>query len=72
MKIASSNIATADYDRNTRVLTMTFINRPFWKYEYQRVPIRVWTDFLRSESKGQYFSGAIRNIYRYKRIIIRN
>nr|DAX61512.1 MAG TPA: KTSC domain [Caudoviricetes sp.] len=67
MQIVSSNIRTADYDRRTRTLSMTFINRPNWHYEFFNVPIRIWTNFLRAESKGQYFSTYIRDGYQYRR-----
>lgn len=69
MQIVSSNIKTADYDRIKRELKMTFINRPRWVYTYYNVPSRIWVEFVRSQSKGQYFSEIIRNSYRYNRII---
>lgn len=69
MNISSSNIRTADYDRKSRTLTMVFINRPRWVYTYYNVPSTVWTRFLQSNSKGQYFSAAIRDIYQYSRTI---
>lgn len=69
MQIVSSNIKTADYNRTKKELTMTFINRPRWVYTYYNVPPTVWTRFLQSNSKGQYFSAAIRDIYQYSRTI---
>lgn len=67
MKIVSSNIRTADYDGSIRVLTLTFINRPMWVYKYLNVPPNIWVEFVRSESKGQYFSQIIREKYNYTR-----
>lgn len=69
MRIISSNIKTADYDRKKRELRMTFVNRPRWLYTYYKVPIRIWVEFVRSQSKGQYFSQIIREKYRYSRIV---
>lgn len=69
MNIVSSNIKTADYDRNKRELVLTFINRPRWMYIYYNVPPNIWTEFVRSQSKGQYFSAIIRDAYRYSRIV---
>ena len=69
MRIVSSNIRTADYDRVKRELVMTFINRPRWIYIYYNVPSRIWVEFVKSASKGQYFSDIIRNSYRYSRIV---
>lgn len=65
MQIVSSNIKTADYDRTKRELKMTFINRPRWRYTYYKVSPRIWVEFVRSQSKGQYFSDIIRDHYMY-------
>ena len=70
MQIVSSNIKTADYDRQKRQLKMTFVNRPRWIYIYLNVSSRIWTEFVRSQSKGQYFSQIIRDSYNYKRIVV--
>ena len=67
MQVVSSNIRTADYDRKKRELYLTFINRPNWLYTYYRVPPRIWVEFVRSNSKGQYFSQIIRETYKYTR-----
>lgn len=69
MQIVSSNIRTADYDRVKRELKLTFINRPRWEYIYYNVSPNIWTEFVKSRSKGQYFSEIIRDAFRYSRII---
>lgn len=55
MRIASSNINAADYDRTKQELKMTFINRPRWLYVYHKVSPRIWVEFVKSKSKGHYF-----------------
>lgn len=70
MIIVSSNIKTADYDRVKRELRMTFINRPRWVYTYYKVPPRIWVEFVKSNSKGQYFSDIIRDNYQYNKIVV--
>lgn len=70
MIIVSSNIKTADYDRVKRELRMTFINRPRWVYIYYKVPPRIWVEFVKSNSKGQYFSDIIRDNYQYNKIVV--
>lgn len=70
MQIVSSNIKTADYDRQRRELYLTFINRPRWKYTYYNVPSRIWVEFVRSQSKGQYFSAIIRETFRFKKEVL--
>lgn len=69
MQIVSSNIRTADYDRRKRELRMTFVNRPRWVYIFYKVSPRIWTEFVKSQSKGQYFSDIIRDNFLYSRII---
>lgn len=69
MLVNSSNIKSAEYDRRTLKLTMVFINRPTWVYTYSGVSLRVWGEFLRSESKGTYFSHNIRDVFPYKKTI---
>lgn len=69
MNIMSSNIRSADYNRTKRELSMVFVNRPRWVYVYYNVSPRIWTEFVRSQSKGQYFSDVIRDNFSYSRII---
>lgn len=70
MIIVSSNIKTADYNRTKRELRLTFINRPRWVYIYYKVPPRIWVEFVKSNSKGQYFSDIIRDNYQYNKIVV--
>lgn len=49
---------------------MTFINRPRWVYTYYKVPPRIWVEFVKSNSKGQYFSDIIRDNYQYNKIVV--
>lgn len=69
MKVASSNIREASYDKKTKVLTMIFINRPTWVYKYINVPPKIWTGFLKAESKGSYFISRIKDDYQFKRTV---
>lgn len=70
MQIVSSNIKTAGYDRTKRELKMTFINRPRWLYIYYNVSPKIWVEFVRSQSKGQYFSEIIKSTFKFKKIIL--
>lgn len=69
MRVYSSNIRTASYDRQKRELEMTFINRPRWVYLYYNVSNKIWAEFIRSNSKGQYFSQIIKDKFQYSRTI---
>lgn len=70
MKIHSSNIKSASYNRRERTLTLYFINRPRWKYIYSNVPVTVWIKFQRAESQGKYFHDYIKDEYLFKRIVM--
>lgn len=72
MRISSSNIKTADYDKRNHLLILTFVNRPTWVYTYKAVPPRTWTNFIKSKSKGQYFANYIKDTYNFTRSIGRN
>ena len=72
MKIASSNIATAEYDRTKRELKIVFIKRPLWEYTYHKVSPKIWVEFVRVDSKGRYLKDIIEPRYAYTRKIIRN
>lgn len=65
--IGSSNLWKADYDRAKMEMTIVFLNRKNWLYTYKGIPIRVWTSFLKAESKGQYFANNIKDNYIYSR-----
>ena len=71
MQVVSSNIKTADYDRTTQRLTLIFVNRPRWVYTYYHVSPKVWVEFLKAQSKGTYFSAAIKDNYNYRRTILK-
>lgn len=71
MRIASSNIRTAEYNAKTRELKMTFVKRPMWEYTYYKVSPRIWVEFVRSDSKGRYHADIIKPKYSYSRTDIR-
>jgi len=69
--IGSSNIWKAGYDKNTRTLSMIFLNRKSWEYTYYNVGIKTWVKFLQSESRGKYFADFIKDVFPYKKTIVR-
>ena len=54
----------AAYDVETATLLLNFKNQKMnsW-YAYSKVPIKVWVEFSKSESKGQYFLSKIKDKY---------
>lgn len=54
----SSNIASADYDAEAKVLTVTFKNGG--TYKYSAVPQEIADGFAETNSPGKYFAANIR------------
>jgi hypothetical protein len=64
--VKSSNLKSAVYNTETKVLTVTFNNGSI--YEYYDVPWTIFTKFRMSESQGKYFNTSISRTYKYKKI----
>jgi hypothetical protein len=65
-EIKSSNLKLADFDTETKKLVVEFNNG--LKYEYEDVPLQVFTAFRRAESQGSFFSKNIVKKYKYKKL----
>ena len=64
MKVQSSTISEINYDG--KLLTVTFNNGR--EYTYEGVPVKIYEDFSKAESKGKYFHKNINYRYNYSRI----
>jgi copper oxidase (laccase) domain-containing protein len=62
----STAIAQFNYDRESAVLTVTFITGR--RYEYYAVPDEVFAAFKNAFSKGTFFNANIREHYRFHEI----
>jgi len=65
-EIDSSNLVKTEYDTETQSMITEFKNGT--KYEYEKVPHRVYSEFRLSESQGKYFSSSISKTYKYKKL----
>lgn len=65
-EIESSNLVKTEYDTETQSMIAEFKNGT--KYEYEKVPHRVYTEFRLAESQGKYFSSSISKTYKYKKL----
>lgn len=65
-EIQSSNVVKSEYDTATNKMIVEFKNG--LKYEYDGVPLQVYTQFRMSESQGKFFSGKISKTYKYKKL----
>jgi hypothetical protein len=64
--IESANIAKTEYDIETESLIVEFKNST--KYEYEKVPHKIYTQFRLSQSQGKFFKANIEKTYKYKKI----
>lgn len=65
-EIKSSNIKKTEFDVQEEKLVVEFNNN--LKYEYEKVPLKVYTQFRMSESQGKFFSTEIAKKYKYKKV----
>lgn len=59
--LASSHLASAEYDEAEQTLTIEFTAGESW--EYEGVPERVYHGLLRAASPGRYFQTYIKGAY---------
>jgi hypothetical protein len=64
--VESSLFTSAAYRPEARQLYLRFHDGKL--YRYFDVPVQVYEAFLAAESKGRYFSGHVRNVFRYERV----
>jgi hypothetical protein len=64
--VESSLFISAAYRPGARQLYLRF--REGKMYRYFDVPVQVYEAFLSAESKGRYFAGYIRNVFRYEQV----
>jgi hypothetical protein len=65
-EIVSTNINRTELDTETGKLIVNFNNGTV--YEYEEVPLQIYTRFRMSESQGSFFSKNIAKNYKYKRL----
>jgi hypothetical protein len=65
-EIQSSNIIRTEYDMENETMIVEFNNGT--KYEYEKVPHKIYTQFRLAESQGRFFSSSISRGYKYKKI----
>jgi hypothetical protein len=65
-EIESSNIKKTEYDTETKQLVTEFNNGLI--YEYEDVPLQIYTRFRMAESQGKYFMSEIAKKYKYKKV----
>ena len=61
--VHSSLLATVAYDDQRAILKVEF--RDGATYQYAGVPLRIYQDLLRADSKGAYFNQHIRGLFPY-------
>ena len=66
MRVESTTVRSMGYQRRSRILEIEFQSGAV--YQYVAVPSRVYEEFRKAESKGQYFNGEIRDAYAFVRV----
>jgi curved DNA-binding protein CbpA len=64
--VKSSNIISVGYDKNLKVLQVEFLNGSI--YQYYEVPEQVFTDLLKTASKGKFFNSQISLHFRHENV----
>lgn len=59
----SNNLAKAEYNDETKLLSLTFKNN--LTYSYTDVPKEIFDGLSESKSKGQYFHKSIKNAFKF-------
>ncbi len=65
-EVESSSIASAGYNRRSKLLEIEFHSGAI--YRYRDVPKKVFTAFSASQSKGHFFTAEIRGKYTYDKV----
>ena len=66
VKFDSTSAAEALYDHVSHDLIITYTNGV--RYVYNKVPIDLWINLLRSESIGTFIASRIKGKYEYERL----
>lgn len=64
--VASSNLASVGYNRETETLEVEFLNGSV--YQYYDVPENMYDELMMAGSKGQFLHAYIKNAYPYSRV----
>ena len=65
-RVSSSNLESVGYDANDEILEIKFHSGGV--YQYLNVPLEKYESLMSASSKGSYFSRAIKDRYRYRKI----
>ncbi len=64
--IESANLYKTEYDVETEHMIAEFKNGS--RYEYEKVPHRVYTQFRLAQSQGKFFKTNIEKTYKFKKL----
>ncbi|MGY5367952.1 KTSC domain-containing protein [Enterobacter oligotrophicus] len=64
--VKSSRIASIAYDEQSATLEVRFRDRT--TLQYQRVPARIFSDFLSVVSKGRFYDGVVKGKFKEIRV----
>lgn len=69
--VSSTAISYAGYNHEGNMMFLQFPNSPTNATVYFDVPVDVWHDFMKAESKGRYYNTYIRELYKTETVEMR-
>ena len=66
--VKSVILRSVGYDESTKILEIEFHSGLV--YQYSGVPLKIYTDLMRSGEIGKYFSDKVRTQFRTKQIVV--
>jgi len=66
--VKSVILRSVGYDDSTKILEIEFHSGLV--YQYLGVPLKVYSDLMRSSEVGKYFSEKVRTQFRTKRVVV--
>ena len=64
--VASSNVRSVGYSEPAQTLEVEFLNGSV--YQYYNVPEFIYSQLMRSDSKGGFLHREVKNFYPYSRV----
>jgi hypothetical protein len=68
LSVKSVILRSVGYDESTKILEIEFHSGLV--YQYSGVPLKIYTDLMRSGEIGKYFSDKVRTQFRTKQVVV--
>jgi hypothetical protein len=65
-RVQSSNVYAVGYDEQVQMLEVEFHSGSI--YQYANVPLTVYRQFMRADSKGKFLNAVVKKTYSYRKV----